>query len=459
MKIILVILLMWTFISNAGPKVIGNGGDGVVCRDSSGKITSVEILDYFEGRNLYQYTPVFNKSLSVENIVFQILQRLKERDLKFYELLIDGLKDFNSEARFLSNIRLEDTNDSKHLFSQKGCKVEQLAIQYEPQLQEKPQFLIDKDLWDIMPALSKVGLILHEILYRQYILNQVTDEEVDSRMVRRFNALLAADEIKNLSDIEYKKYAVYFRPENFVGELKGKTLRRTYMAGGIPRTEDQTFTLDGQIQNSLTCHMSRINRKSDLKSEVSVEAKINMGFIEIKSDKKNRNYSQDKIEHCEASIVGKKVKYDFLSASQVLMDGIAWDVVADNEAHGLALPVQISHKHFLNKKWGQSVQSELGQIDLIEDLSEIGKIKVTSTCHFSDGIVTASAEAPVELTATKIIYPESKITKVISKSGMNFCIAMIEKKEINFEKINENQVYVFDDLPGSPRSIKTLVEP
>ncbi len=37
--------------------VSGGGGKGVICRDSSGAVTSAELLDLWEGQNLYKETP------------------------------------------------------------------------------------------------------------------------------------------------------------------------------------------------------------------------------------------------------------------------------------------------------------------------------------------------------------------------------------------------------------------
>jgi hypothetical protein len=52
-----VLTMMFASIAKAGNEK-GNGGDAVVCRDINNEIKSIDILDFFEARLLYNLTEV-----------------------------------------------------------------------------------------------------------------------------------------------------------------------------------------------------------------------------------------------------------------------------------------------------------------------------------------------------------------------------------------------------------------
>ena len=147
MKKIIQFILLFAGLAQARPtsvdnKEVGNGGDVVVCRDVQKQITSIELLDYYEARELRQIQintiPLSSQMASSEAIkalVIQTLDRLEtlnpnRRDK--YKIYLDT---FFDEALFVKGKTLTDIPDSSHLFLPLGCQIEQIAIQLTPQYQ------------------------------------------------------------------------------------------------------------------------------------------------------------------------------------------------------------------------------------------------------------------------------------------------------------------------------------
>ena len=173
---------------------VGNGGDLVVCRDSQGNIKSTEMLDYFEGRELRG----LHISVNSAEDALQRLSRLSPRRADRYRTLIQN---FSANALFKSGVELTDVPDSDHDILLKGCKIEQLAIQRKPVFPEDKLYLVNKDLWDIMSAKDRAGLILHEIIYR----DTLDEGKTDSRTARYFNSLISSTEFEALPMKSYLK--------------------------------------------------------------------------------------------------------------------------------------------------------------------------------------------------------------------------------------------------------------
>ena len=65
--------------AQAGVRNVGNGGENIVCRDPQGKITSIELLDIYEGRILRGMTADLGpQGLNTEQRISYVLNRLKK---------------------------------------------------------------------------------------------------------------------------------------------------------------------------------------------------------------------------------------------------------------------------------------------------------------------------------------------------------------------------------------------
>ena len=75
------ILLFYSSFSFANAKVVGNGGEVIACRDLSGKLVSIELLDIFEARILRgQKMDLGGSQLSLNEKVEIALSRIARRD-------------------------------------------------------------------------------------------------------------------------------------------------------------------------------------------------------------------------------------------------------------------------------------------------------------------------------------------------------------------------------------------
>ncbi len=204
MKIIILIQLALISIQTkafAGPDMIGNGGDVLVCRDSANAITSVELLDLYDAGTkgwgisitndlpIKDYKEIFLKNLSLYDNYHA--QQIRKHWNKFTK----------KNIAYLSNSKLTDIPDSGHLHFPNGCVVEQLVIQKKPTRVGDKLFTISKDLWVHMDNLNKAATRLHEIIF--YYLLESKKEYKDSNDVRYLTSLTVSDSLSLLTPKEY----------------------------------------------------------------------------------------------------------------------------------------------------------------------------------------------------------------------------------------------------------------
>ncbi|MGK5087278.1 hypothetical protein WDW86_06945 [Bdellovibrionota bacterium FG-2] len=180
---------------------VGNGGDGLVCFDEHGNISSVELLDFYEGRAYRGINREMGSSrLSFAQKVQYVLDRLRRVDPARAEKLGAGIVSFlGVESRFLAGVNLVDIPDSGHLFFPNGCRVVQVAIQHEPDIQGDARYVINKDLWDKMDDENRIGLALHELLYREAL----KYDHTNSIRVRYLNSVITSDQITTMTQKTY----------------------------------------------------------------------------------------------------------------------------------------------------------------------------------------------------------------------------------------------------------------
>ena len=160
----------------------GNGGVSVVCRDQAGKITRAELLDIFEGREVY------GRSYSNAVNDFETRLQLAQLGLINYPGILDDFKkellnvqnnlDFKSDL-----IELQPTNDAFPILGLKGCKYEQVA-NYTP----FGQILVSQEIYNSFDVTNKAALLVHEAAYAM----MRTNGETNSLNARRFTAYIMA---------------------------------------------------------------------------------------------------------------------------------------------------------------------------------------------------------------------------------------------------------------------------
>lgn len=176
----------------AGDK-IGNGGDAIVCRNSSGQIISAELLDYYEAREIRKINIETGPAGdSVENKINLVLARLKHFDNSRVQRYKKYLDLFTAESKIL-NADLVDIPDSEHVSTPKNCHIEQAAIFKEPDISSDPKYFISKEIWTHLDTTNRAGLILHEVIYRTFR----EDGSVNSVKARYFHSMLASKDIES----------------------------------------------------------------------------------------------------------------------------------------------------------------------------------------------------------------------------------------------------------------------
>jgi len=204
MKQILLGLLMAAVPFAHAGRIVGNGGDVVVCRGANNSILSIELLDFYEARVERGQAIQLDPNKTVEENVAIYMDRLGSYDLYQKQRFQAYYQEFNNEARFMAGVELVDIPDSDHISFPAGCKVEQIAIQKNPKYPGERRYSINEDLWNQMTTADRAGLIMHEIIYRDTVeMVDQLEEDVNSIPTRFLNSTIAANGLTALLTPEY----------------------------------------------------------------------------------------------------------------------------------------------------------------------------------------------------------------------------------------------------------------
>jgi hypothetical protein len=209
--------LIATSASVAAADIRGNGGDVVVCKDDTGAITSIELLDFYEGRHRYNLTTQLNEGTTYQEKLQILMQRIAKVDRHFATSLSAVINTFEANTLFWPGIQLVDIPDSGHIATPHGCEIVQIAVQKEPEFPDEKTFTISKDLWDhpTLDERSKAGLILHEVIY-QRALNRGHTDSINTRYLTSFltSTKFVPEAVGQYIDIQRR---TFFRAPEVVG--------------------------------------------------------------------------------------------------------------------------------------------------------------------------------------------------------------------------------------------------
>lgn len=197
-------LFIWVLFSiNAYAGEVGNGGDVVVCKDSNGKLKSIELLDVFEARldsrNIDLGWPDDSPMVKIR----EALSPLGFLDNDLYRALTNEAKTFYKNSKFVDNIVLTDIPDSDELMIGKGCELQQIAINRGGnRLPGQSKYVISNDLWKLLDNDNKAALILHEIIYDYFKENF---NHTNSIVSRYFNGYLFSRSFSGFFPEVYRK--------------------------------------------------------------------------------------------------------------------------------------------------------------------------------------------------------------------------------------------------------------
>jgi|GEM_PF-6328427 hypothetical protein len=213
-------LLVTASVSLAGPRVIGNGGDAVVCIDSSGN-KKVEILDYYEARVMRNINiDLGSPSVEIEDKIALALTRLNRvapwRAQKYRQSVIDFFK----RSMIVHDSALQDIPDSQHVVIPQNCSVQQLVVQRQNAPADEPKFIVNGDIWDLMDNTQRAGIILHEVIYQDLL----EDGAENSIGTRYFNSKISSGTLSFKTPAEHFEFfdKVGFKNVDINGMLIGR---------------------------------------------------------------------------------------------------------------------------------------------------------------------------------------------------------------------------------------------
>ncbi len=177
-------------------KIIGNGGDVVVCR---GRSPRVQLLDFYEATKLANLKLVEPDGETYVEKVKSLSRKVSARFPVLSRIIIDDLELFESRKRIMDDVQLEDISDSYHTVLPPDCRIAQIANQKAPLFPRHPWFIIDAALWSGLSEFHKAGLVVHEILYRHGLRYGLEH----SLGVRYMVGLLFSAEFEEVSDHEW----------------------------------------------------------------------------------------------------------------------------------------------------------------------------------------------------------------------------------------------------------------
>lgn len=223
----------------AGDK--GHGGGGHVCGDS------VELYDFFEGRNPYLHEiPVWrvDPNLTMADYLAKAMAHLKSEDQGIGQYVESKLNEMLKIPynQLVLPILIPRTSDADLPLVEENCEFQQVANWNE----RFGKVFFSRKYFEKMDAMSKAGLYVHEVLYKIARDSKVT---MDSNDIRKLVAMIFSDQKIKVSEIErivLPKGTVLFVPAdgkcevqlNFIQFGKERVYR---VSANVPGKEEQAL--------------------------------------------------------------------------------------------------------------------------------------------------------------------------------------------------------------------------
>lgn len=146
-----------TITSASSGAISGGGGKGVVCRDSSGRITSAQTLDLYEGGILHALN-IRTSRAPMNDQIQQALSAIPANSRGFINVYATNIA---QRMRLTPpNTQLVPIDDSFEVVLPSDCKAEQLANYYNDNT-----ILVSADIWAYLDETNRAALVLHEAVY------------------------------------------------------------------------------------------------------------------------------------------------------------------------------------------------------------------------------------------------------------------------------------------------------
>jgi hypothetical protein len=174
----------------------GNGGGTIVCRKRDGGVRTIQLLDYFEARELRGLDLDIGKINGNWKVkAGYVIERMRPLSALRAELYRSWLESFLSESKMLTGIVFSTVPDSMQIGVPAGCTYEQAIIQILPRFPGDRRYYINSELWNALDDNERAGLVLHEIVYREAL----SYGQTDSVATRYFVGVLSSSGFAKLS--------------------------------------------------------------------------------------------------------------------------------------------------------------------------------------------------------------------------------------------------------------------
>jgi len=218
----------------AGGDWIGNGGDLLRCWNKEKRAYDYELLDYYEGRTIRRLVPDLGAAnLSFHDKVLFVIDRLAKVNPTRGALYRAWYETFFEETNFFIEGEFAAIPDTGPIVVPEGCKIRQFAAQLpdEQILPGDHRYTIDLKLWNEISEETRAGIVLHELVYREAILNS----QMNSKRVRYFTQYISSGKIAQFTQLEMLGLVrtVNFRHVDYFGVPVDLGSARFYSSGGI----------------------------------------------------------------------------------------------------------------------------------------------------------------------------------------------------------------------------------
>lgn len=174
----------------------GNGGFVLSCGDQP-----LMVLDVYEAQRRYFYTVKHSEKEDVIEKAEEIISRLSKIDPVRARLYTDWLKNFYQESQILTDTEFMETPDLGLVKKPKECTLEQVIFQRDSSRLNSARYIINEKLWSRLDADNKAALIIHELIYRDYLSGMSL--ESTSERIRLFNAIILGDKLQTVNLQDY----------------------------------------------------------------------------------------------------------------------------------------------------------------------------------------------------------------------------------------------------------------
>lgn len=162
-----------------------NGGNVLLCYGH------YESFDLYEGAASYGYKKDLPEGQSYQDIAEQIIARIEKYNPSRAALYLGHLKQFLREARFVEAADFTGIPDiGEGVSIAKNCSLIQTVSQYRQNDPNGKRYLVNQDVWSQLSEQDKAVLVLHEIIYREAIADDLSLQ--NSIGVRHFTAYLSS---------------------------------------------------------------------------------------------------------------------------------------------------------------------------------------------------------------------------------------------------------------------------